>query len=74
MFLGAGVKMRKNSTLNKYESNRIGCSGSCGFDRFGLLIKKFGLMKVVGSILKVVFFPLFGVIGTFKLIGSGSQV
>ena len=35
-----------------------------------LLIKKFGLMKVVGSILKVVFFPLFGVIGTFKLIGS----
>ena len=35
-----------------------------------LLVKKFGLMKVVGSILKLAFFPLFGVIGTFKLIGS----
>jgi hypothetical protein len=27
-------------------------------------------MKVVGSVLKVAFFPLFGIIGTFKLIGS----
>ena len=35
-----------------------------------LLIKKFGAAKVIGSILKVVFFPLFGIIGTFKLIGS----
>ena len=35
-----------------------------------LLVKKFGLMKVVGSVLKVAFFPLFGIIGTFKLIGS----
>jgi len=35
-----------------------------------LLVKKFGLMKVIGSILKVAFFPIFGIIGTFKLIGS----
>jgi len=35
-----------------------------------LLVKKFGLMKVVGSILKVAFFPLFGIIGTFKLISN----
>jgi hypothetical protein len=35
-----------------------------------LLVKKFGAAKVIGTILKVAFFPIFGVIGTFKLIGS----
>jgi len=35
-----------------------------------LLVKKFGMMKIIGSILKVALFPLFGIIGTFKLIGS----
>ena len=35
-----------------------------------LLVKKFGAAKVIGTILKVAFFPIFGVIGTFKMLGS----
>ena len=70
MFLGAGAMKAFNFALSMNPIGLVVVGVVALIAGLALLIKKFGLMKVVGSILKVVFFPLFGVIGTFKLIGS----
>ena len=70
MKIGAAVAGVFNATLlaNPIGAVVLGVVALIG--ALALLIKKFGFAKVIGTILKVAFFPIFGVIGTFKLIGS----
>ena len=69
-FLGAGAMTAFNTALYANPIGLVVLGVIALIAGIVLLVKKFGLMKVVGSILKIAFFPLFGIIGTFKLIGS----